>query len=244
MATVIGISATARTCYALARRRQVPVTRRIRRHARRVVKWADEWGRRLGVLPYRPERRTTQEWSAAYGAGALDYYAQLDELARYSVIIGYVGWVASEVLARPPSVLDVGCGSGVLRRRLEEAPFSDYVGIDLSDAAIEVARRQAFSRSRFVVGDVTTTELGQFDVVVLNEVLYYAGDALAFLERVRKLLREGGIVFVSMWRHPGDRLLWKTVDTAFRVIDRVEVRNRANPMNAQGWIVACCEPRT
>lgn len=222
---------------------RLQVRTRIHRLTRHVAKRAEETGRRLGVLPYRPEHRTSNEWSVAYRAGALDYYAQLDELARYSVIAGYLGWAASEQVTNAPSVLDIGCGSGVLRRRLEGIPFSEYVGIDLSDTAIEAARQEGFSRSRFLVGDVTTTELGLFDVVVLNEVLYYASDAPAFLQHVAKLLRDGGIALVSMWRHPGDRALWRSVDAAFRAVDRVEIRNRANPVNKHGWIVACYRSR-
>ncbi|HEV7523543.1 MAG TPA: class I SAM-dependent methyltransferase, partial [Acidimicrobiia bacterium] len=118
-------------------------------------------------------------------------------------------------------------------------------GIDLSGAAIESARQQSFARAQFVVGDVMTADLGRsaFDVVVLNEVLYYAPDATAFLERIRALLNEDGSVVISMWRHPGDRTLWKAVDTVFRVVDRVEIRNRANSVNPRGWIVACCRAR-
>jgi 2-polyprenyl-3-methyl-5-hydroxy-6-metoxy-1,4-benzoquinol methylase len=216
-----------------------------RQQARRVVHRSAEWGRRLGLLPYRPEERTSDEWTAAYDSGSLDYYAQLAELGRYSGIVGYIQWSASGDADSQRCVLDVGCGSGLLRRRLSDANTADYVGIDLSDAAIETARQQSFDRAQFVVGDVMTADLGRsaFDVVVLNEVLYYAPDATAFLERIRALLNEDGSVVISMWRHPGDRTLWKAVDTVFRVVDRVEIRNRANSVNPRGWIVACCRAR-
>ena len=173
---------------------------RLRRYARRVANWADAWGRRLGVLPYRPEQHTSAEWSAEYDAGALDYYGRLDELARYSVIVGYVSWlVAAAPSSEHSTLLDIGCGSGLLRRHLEGVPLAEYVGIDLSEAAIRTAREQGFSRSRFVVGDVSTTaERGPFDTVVLNEVLYYAADTSAFLEQLRSMLADRGALVVSM----------------------------------------------
>jgi len=222
---------------------------RLRRYARRVANRADAWGRRLGVLPYRPEQRTSAEWSAEYDAGALDYYGRLDELARYSVVVGYVSWSvgaapSSSAAAAHANLLDIGCGSGLLRRHLEGVPLAEYVGIDLSEAAIRVAQEQDFPRSRFVVGDVSsTTEHGPFDIVVLNEVLYYAADTSAFLDRLQSMLADGGALVVSMWRHPGDHRLWQRVEDAFEVVDRVEVRNRANPVNARGWIVAYCRSR-
>ena len=214
------------------------VTKRVRREGQRLARRASAWGRRAGVLPYEPERWSTDQWTDAYRAGTLDYYGGLNELARYSVIVGYIGWFAT-TCHRPPSVLDIGCGVGLLRSRLESVPFSDYVGVDLSDAAIHAATARTHTRSRFVVGDFSSLDLGCFDVVVLNEVLYYAADAAAFLDRVRSALEPEGILLVSMWRHPGDRTLWRTLDAAFALIDRVEVRNRFNPIATRGWLVSC-----
>lgn len=196
------------------------------------------WGRRLGLLPHRPERWTTEQWTAAYGAGQLRYYAELEELARYSVIIGYIAWAAGANPGRPPTLLDVGCGTGLLRERLEGVAFSSYVGIDLSDTAIERAASVGHDRSRFVVGDATALDLGRFDVVVLNEVLYYAPDPGALLRRVEGALAPGGVLVVSMWRHPGDRSLWREVDRALPTLDRVHLRNPSNRINPRGWWVS------
>jgi SAM-dependent methyltransferase len=207
---------------------------RVGRAGRRVA----ALGRRAGLLPYRPERWTTDRWTAAYRGGHLGYYARLDELPRYSVLAGYVGWVA-ETAEAPPRLLDVGCGTGLLRRRLDDATFSSYVGVDLSEAAVATANAAGQERSRFVVGDVTELDVGDdFDVVVLNEVLYYAADAAAFLDRIRSLTAPDGVVLVSMWRHEGDRALWRVVDRVLTPLDRVEVRNRGNEVNPRGWRVA------
>jgi SAM-dependent methyltransferase len=119
----------------------------------------------------------------------------------------------------------------------------EYVGVDLSPTAIETAQRRQLPRSRFVVGDVAGLDLGRFDVVVLNEMLYYVDEAESFLGRLGRLLEPSGLLLVSMWRHPGDRSLWRTVDDAFPLVDRVEARNRANETNPRGWIVSCHRQR-
>jgi SAM-dependent methyltransferase len=119
----------------------------------------------------------------------------------------------------------------------------DYVGVDLSAAAVEAAERRGLPRSRFVVGDVADLDLGRFDLIVLNEMLYYVEDVEGFLGRLGRLLEPSGLVLVSMWRHPGDRSLWRMVDGAFPVVDRVEARNRANETNPRGWIVSCHRQR-
>jgi 2-polyprenyl-6-hydroxyphenyl methylase/3-demethylubiquinone-9 3-methyltransferase len=197
-------------------------------------------GRDLGVLPHQPEQWSTEQWTDAYGSGQLEYYGTLDELARYSLLAGYVGFFFPP---RPdgaaPRVLDVGCGTGLLRARLEGTGIGEYVGVDLSPTAVEAAERRQLARSRFVVGDVGELELGRFDLVVLNEMLYYVEDVEGFLGRLGGLLEPSGLLLVSMWRHPGDRSLWRTVDRAFPLVDRVEARNRANETNPRGWIVSC-----
>jgi 2-polyprenyl-6-hydroxyphenyl methylase/3-demethylubiquinone-9 3-methyltransferase len=114
------------------------------------------------------------------------------------------------------------------------------VGVDLSEASIATATAAGHPNAEFLVGDISTMALGRFDLVVLNEVLYYAEDAPAFLEGLRAHLEPGGVVLVSMWRHPGDQALWRSVAAAFPVIDRVEVRNSGNPVNPRGWQVAMC----
>jgi len=69
-------------------------------------------------------------------------------------------------------------------------------------------------------------------------VLYYVADTTAFLDGIRSVLHPDGVLLVSMWRHPGDRALWRRVDDALPILDRVAVRNPANPVNPKGWVVA------
>jgi 2-polyprenyl-6-hydroxyphenyl methylase/3-demethylubiquinone-9 3-methyltransferase len=197
-------------------------------------------GRRLGVLPHRPERWTTEGWTEAYGSGQLDYYGTLDELARYSLLVGYVGFFFPPSPDRPPPrLLDVGCGTGLLRTRLPETAVGDYVGVDLSPVAVEAAGNRPLPGTRFLEGDVFSVDIGRFDVVVLNEMLYYVEDLEPFFGRLRELLEPSGLLLISMWRHPGDRSLWQEVDRRFPLVDRVEARNRANELNPRGWLVSC-----
>ena len=212
----------------------------MRRRARQGARKAGAVGRRLGVLPHQPERWSSEQWTDAYGSGALEYYGTLDELARYSLLVGYVGFFFPPGGDRPrPRVLDVGCGTGLLRARLDGADVGEYVGVDLSATAVETAERRRLPRSTFLAGDVTALDQGRFDVVVLNEMLYYVEDVDAFLARLGQLLEPSGLLLVSMWRHPGDRSLWRTVDERFPLVDRVEARNRGNELNPRGWIVSC-----
>ena len=51
-------------------------------------------------------------WPSQYKQGDWDYCCSIDELARYMVIVGYIH---SMYKHKSPTVLDVGCGYGLLR---------------------------------------------------------------------------------------------------------------------------------
>ncbi len=75
---------------------------------------------------------------------------------------------------RPLRVLDLGTGSGcLLLALLHEYPAASGIGVDISPAAVALARRNAVrlgldARATFVVGDWTTAISGRFDVIVSN----------------------------------------------------------------------------
>ena len=110
--------------------------------ARRLNPLSRRWRQSDGLL------QSAQTWEAQYAAGRWDYLAELSELARFSVLAGYICH-----LKPGGTVLDVGCGQGVLLRRLPMSCYSRYVGIDLSGSAISVAREHANEHSLFVAAD-------------------------------------------------------------------------------------------
>ena len=204
------------------------------RNVRAVKDGVTRLARWSGLVPYRPERWTEQDWARAYTSGQLDYFADLDELARYSILAGY-----ARVFGSGSRILDVGCGSGLLRQSLGDVAFTSYLGVDLSADAVEQARHRADDRTDFRVGDVMALDLPVADIVVLNEVLYFAPDPGAMLDRIRSLLADGGILVTSIWRHPADRVLWRLIDARFERLDAVLVRDEGSRLARRGWRMAC-----
>ena len=106
------------------------------------------------------------------------------------------------------SVLDVGCGEGVLARQLRRA-VPEVVGIDLDERSILLAQQQSSSDEiRFVVGDVLTYpfEPASFGAVTSVATLHHL-DARAGLKRMAELLRPGGtlaIIGLARSRLPRD----------------------------------------
>jgi SAM-dependent methyltransferase len=97
------------------------------------------------------------------------------------------------------TVVDLGCGSGILARRMAGAGY-DVVGVDVSAAMLEIARREA-PTARFEHGSLLDADLppGSVAITATGEALNYAvdpraGDA-AFTEladRVATALVAGG----------------------------------------------------
>ena len=98
-----------------------------------------------------------------------------------------------------------GCGEGLLAERLKSSPFKSYLGIDLSSSAIDLAKKSNNDeRVSFSCADAGHFESdSKFDVIVLNEVLYYFENPIQTLDRYLSLLNSEGILILSIFREPG-----------------------------------------
>lgn len=181
-------------------------------------------GVRLGLLTYRPvEVVDAVGWNKAYEAGSWGRLADPTEAARYSMLTGYL-----QLIGGDPDILDVGCGEGLLRTHLADRAFRRYVGVDVSTAAVERAKGLCDERTEFVVAPEPHVGLGSFDVVVCNEMLYFIDSPQTLLNTIRVVLRPGGSLLSSNWRHGGDIALHRMIDRNFDLVDRVELRNEAS----------------
>src|ERR1017187_5567411 len=99
------------------------------------------------------------------------------------------------------SVLEIGCGSGELLKRL---PARRKVGIDLSEKKIDAARSHA-PDCEFHVQAAESLELAErFDYIVISDTLNYAADVQQIFERLHSVShpRTRLIInyFSALWR--------------------------------------------
>ncbi|HXP21490.1 MAG TPA: class I SAM-dependent methyltransferase [Streptosporangiaceae bacterium] len=138
----------------------------------------------------------------------------------------------------PERVLDVGCGTGYLLRRIAaDAPGAvELVGIDAAAAMIEVARaRTTDPRVRFAVSTAENLSLpdGAFDLVVSTTSFDHWADQQAGLAQCARVLAPGGRVVLvdqfSTWLLPtllaGRRGKARTKRRAARLLTRAGFRS-------------------
>lgn len=199
------------------------------RLANKIASWEKLQGR--GDIPISQEA-----WEAQYVGAQWSYLDQLEELSRYSVVAGYV-----QCFSRGGSILDVGCGEGILVQRLNVAACKSYVGIDISQTAIDKAAKKANRQIFFLQADAQEFVSGEsFDAIIFNEVLYYMDQPLDVVQRYEAWLKPGGVFISSLFENSR-----RAVAISGRIKERynsiAEVRMSTQ---SAAWIINIFAPRT
>jgi SAM-dependent methyltransferase len=123
-----------------------------------------------------------------------------------------IAWALATYFPGARSLLEVGCGTGFVLAALERAcPALALTGAEPFAAGLEVARRRVH-RAALVQLDVRDLAYdGEFDVVATFDVLEHLDDDAAALAALRRGVRPGGGLLVTVPQHPA---LWSWVDEA------------------------------
>jgi ubiquinone/menaquinone biosynthesis C-methylase UbiE len=111
-------------------------------------------------------------------------------------------------------VLDLGCGAGRFVAALREAG-AEPVGVELAEAALDRARANAPGADLRLVADDGSLPLehASVDLVWCSEVLEHVPDTAHLLLEVRRVLRPGGRLLVTVPDHPR---VWTTLKALTR----------------------------
>lgn len=104
--------------------------------------------------------------------------------------------IAELTLQGNERILDLGCGDGVLTRRLADlVPRGVVVGIDASRGMIETARKHEQKNLRFEIMDINQMRFKtQFDLIFSNAALHWVKNHRHLLTNVLDCLRENGML--------------------------------------------------
>jgi 2-polyprenyl-3-methyl-5-hydroxy-6-metoxy-1,4-benzoquinol methylase len=192
------------------------------------VEAANRWSKLLSRLkPYEPMSQGKELLDAQYARAEWDYLRSIGETPRFGIVSSYC-----RVLASGGSVLEIGCGDGILLEQLDRSRYSHFTGVDISSVAIDRAAALQDERAVFVCADAETYVPDRsFDVVVFNEVLEYFNDPLALVMRYEPFVNPGGHFIVSMFAGINTvrtRYIWRKLDTKYVSIAHAKVMTRRN----------------
>lgn len=192
--------------------------------------WEVDQARRLAAEPAALKQFWDSRFVDLYGS-ILD---EISEFGRHGVIAEYAQRIRSS-----GEILDIGCGTAPLLEVLDHSRFR-YTGLDVSKHALELAqaRRGRFSAT-FVCCPLEEFEPKRgFDVIILNEVLYYL-DPKRDLRRALAWLKEEGIVIISAFAFPeGDEAI-RIARSLIEVADETIVDKRKRGLR---WTVIVGRP--
>src|SRR6266699_3450587 len=105
--------------------------------------------------------------------------------------------------ARGLKVLEIGCGLGTDGAQFAEAG-ADYTGVDLTEAAVELARRrfELFSLpGKFQTADAENLAFADdsFDLVYSHGVLHHTPETEKAIQEIHRVLRPGGRAVVMLY---------------------------------------------
>jgi SAM-dependent methyltransferase len=150
------------------------------------------------VLSYGPQVIKRRVWDKEYSADKWNFADNT---------IGDCVYAHLERHAAGGSILDMGCGSGNTANELTASAYETYLGVDISEAALDKARRRSRdggrqSKNRFVCGDfLGYVPTGKFDVILFRESMYHVPltRVKPVLDRYSKHLTKDGVFIVRLF---------------------------------------------
>jgi 2-polyprenyl-3-methyl-5-hydroxy-6-metoxy-1,4-benzoquinol methylase len=128
-------------------------------------------------------------------AGEEKFYESLQRFDWYYLADKEEYDIAAQYVTDGSSVLEIGVGYGAFATKIKA---KSYVGLELSDSAITVARRQGLSVHKGSVEEYCTKHGGEYDVVCSFQVLEHVANPRSFVEASLRCLRPGGKLIQSV----------------------------------------------
>jgi len=138
--------------------------------------------------------------------GTKGFFEELDAY-RYEKL-DYLPRIVDFPTYRGKNLLEIGCGAGIDLVRFAKNG-ARVTGVDLSDVAIDLARKNFELNGlqgdfRVMDGEALTFDEGSFDVVFAHGVLQYTHDIRRMIGEIHRVLRPGGEAIMMVY----NRLSW------------------------------------
>lgn len=118
------------------------------------------------------------------------------------------------------TILDIGCGTGIVIKRLEE--YGNVFGIDISSEAISFCRKRGIKN--IIKADTTNLPFNDntFDLITVLDVLEHIKHEGVAISEIYRVLKKNGKAIVTV---PAFNFLWSDHDIALHHFRRYNIRN-------------------
>jgi SAM-dependent methyltransferase len=127
-------------------------------------------------------------------------------------------------------ILDAGCGSG--RNMVDLARFGPVTGLELADASVAKARERGVGEVVQGTLDALPFDPDSFDLAVSLDVIEHLEDDHRALAELRRVVRPGGKLLVTVPAYPR---LWSQHDVVNHHFRRYTLATLEAAASASGW---------
>jgi SAM-dependent methyltransferase len=113
---------------------------------------------------------------------------------RFKVLQQFAGDLVSGARA----IAEIGCGSGMLQRQIEDAYGKEVAGFDLNEVALKKNASRLSAVHCYNIFEKHSTLRERFDIILLFDVLEHIPDDKGFLEALNFHLAPGGRLILNV----------------------------------------------
>ena len=182
-----------------------------------------------GIVFFHPEEQESNEGMEAI---ILDDLVQYEEkhfwiTARRS----YLGWIFKQYVRPEDAIIEIGAGTGYVAKNMIDCGYRNYSIGDIHKKGLLLAGAYDY-RHKYQFNLLRPVFAGHFDVVGMFDVLEHIDVPGEAVHNVRKMLKKGGRVIVTV---PGHKWLWSKQDAIAYHRRRYEIDELKELFTANGF---------
>jgi SAM-dependent methyltransferase len=142
--------------------------------------------------------------------------------------------IAKLDLKKDATIVDIGCSSGTNLRMLKEMGYTNYVGLDFSEAAKEYSELEGLGN--VFVADIEKDKMGDnlYDLILLTDILEHLRNDEAAIQKCYNALKPKGYLFITV---PCFKTLWGPQDELSHHLRRYNKKELENKIINQCFFV-------
>jgi SAM-dependent methyltransferase len=187
------------------------------------------------------EKSETEDWKRYYWQSHPLTLRHINRLISGDENVDWLTYTKQRFFPEPVGPgLSLGCGHGTVERDAIGLEICEtFVGIDISQEALDVAARDAENAGfgdridyRWADLNVAELERNAYDVVFAVQALHHVDDLEHLVDEIGASLRLGGLFVINEYVGPA-RFQWldKTQDVMNRILELLPEDYRVNPRN-------------